>query len=345
VTRRYCLISPCRDEQATLRRTLDAVVAQAVQPAKWVIVDDGSTDDTPAILAEYCAKHPWITVVQKPDRGARKVGPGVIEAFYAGYDTIDPTEFDYVCKFDVDLDLPPGYFETLIQRMEAEPRIGTCSGKPYYPPAVLRGDPPPTRDELLQDDQAFDTSGLVSEKCGDEMSVGMIKFYRTSCFTQIGGFVRQVMWDGIDCHRCRQLGWIAVSWDDPELRFVHLRPMGTSHKGIFTGRMRHGFGQWFMGTGLTYMTASAAFRMTRPPYVLGGAAMWWGYVRSALAGEPRLADPQLRRLISRYQWQCLLRGKSAATAELNQRQAEAWQPPPSPQAPEPPAAEPRSAAA
>ena len=39
----------------------------------------------------------------------------------------------------------------------------------------------------------------------------MIKFYRTACFRQIGGFVRELMWDGIDGHRCRQLGWIAIS--------------------------------------------------------------------------------------------------------------------------------------
>ena len=79
---------------------------------------------------------------------------------------------------------------------------------------------------------------------------GMTKFYRVSCFKAIGGFVREVMWDGIDCHRCRMHGWIACSWDEPDLRFVHLRPMGSSQQSIYTGRMRHGYGQYFMGTGL-----------------------------------------------------------------------------------------------
>ena len=116
-----------------------------------------------------------------------------------------------------------------MDKMEADPRLGTCSGKPYM---LLNGK-------------------LVSEKCGDENSVGMTKFYRVECFEQIGGFVRQVMWDGIDGHRCRMLGWIAASYDEPDLRFIHLRPMGSSHKGIFTGRIRHGFGQYFMGTSPT----------------------------------------------------------------------------------------------
>jgi biofilm PGA synthesis N-glycosyltransferase PgaC len=95
---------------AYMRRTLDSVIAQTVRPALWVIVDDGSTDDTPQILADYTARHDWIRVVPKPDRGHRAVGPGVIEAFYAGLATIDLGDFDYLCKLDLDLDLPVGYF-------------------------------------------------------------------------------------------------------------------------------------------------------------------------------------------------------------------------------------------
>ena len=83
MNRRYLLISPCRNEADFMRQTLDTVVAQSVRPARWVIVDDGSTDATPSILAEYAARHGWITVVTRSDRGRRAVGPGVIEAFYA----------------------------------------------------------------------------------------------------------------------------------------------------------------------------------------------------------------------------------------------------------------------
>ncbi|WP_417550284.1 glycosyltransferase family 2 protein [Methylophaga sp.] len=301
----YLLVSPCRNESAYMRITLDSVVNQTVQPDLWVIVDDGSTDQTPNILAEYAERYPFIKIITRENRGHRSVGPGVIEAFYHGYDQVDVSQFDYVCKFDLDLDLPPKYFEILIGRMQQNPRIGTCSGKAYF------------RDKK--------TGELISEKCGDEMSVGMTKFYRRTCFEAIGGFVRQVMWDGIDCHKCRQMGWIAVSWDEPDLRFIHLRPMGSSQQGIFTGRMRHGFGQYFMGTGLTYMTASSVFRMLHPPYVLGGAAMWWGYVKSMLQRKPRFEDKALVKFINNYQWQCLLKGKSKATAELNVQQAKVWE--------------------
>ncbi len=301
--RSYLLVSPCRDEAEYVRQTLDSVVSQSVLPAKWIIVDDGSTDETPSILDEYARRYDFIEVLRKPDRGARRVGPGVIDAFYYGYERAHPERYAYVCKFDVDLRLPPLYFQRIIERMERNPRLGTFSGKPYYPgPGNV--------------EKSF-SGHLVSEACGDEMSVGMIKFYRRTCFEEIGGFVREVMWDGIDCHRCRMLGWIAESSDDPEIRFIHLRPMGSSQQGIFTGRMRHGFGQWFMGTSPLYMAASAVFRMSRPPYVVGGAAMWWGFARSAFRGERRFDDAAFRAFLRRYQMNALLKGKRRATQELD----------------------------
>ena len=102
--------------------------------------------------------------------------------------------------------------------------------------------------------------------------------------------------------------------------------MGSSHKGIVTGRLRHGFGQYYMGTGLGYMTASALYRMTRPPRVVGGAAMWWGYVKSALEGVERYDDPKLRDFVRDYHRACLLKGKARATDELNRRMASVWNP-------------------
>lgn len=315
-SRRYCIVTPCRDEAKYARRTLDAVTRQTEPPALWVIVDDGSTDATPEILADYAERFSYIRLVRRTDRGGRKVGGGVIDAFYAGYDTLDPSDFEYVCKLDLDLDLPPRYFELMMDWMAAYPRIGTCSGKPYFFD--------PARGEFPVQFPLANASGLISEKLGDENAVGATKFYRTSCFRQIGGFTREVMWDGIDGHRCRQMGWIAVSSDNPEIRYIHLRPMGTSHRNWWTGRVRHGFGQYFMGTAPVYMIASALYRMTRPPLFVGGLAMLYGYFKSMVRRVPRYGDEKFRRLLRGYQWACLLKGKSRATADFNARLAPRW---------------------
>ncbi len=299
----FGLISPGRDEAAYLPVMVEAIVGQTRRPDRWVIVDDGSSDETGRIAAAAALDHPWIRVVSRSNRGRRSVGPGVVDAFAAGLVGLDLPRLGFVGKFDLDLRLPPTYFERLLERFAADPRLGSASGKAWF-----RGD-----------------DGVeVDEGIADDMSVGAAKFYRTECFRDIGGLVREVMWDGIDVHRARMLGWKVCSFPDPELRFEHLRPMGSSQHGILTGRMRHGYGQWFMGTGLGFMTASAVFRLRRPPAVVGSAAMWWGYVRAMLSGQRRYDDLEFRRFLRRYQRACLLRGKRRAVAEFEEAGEEIW---------------------
>lgn len=310
--RRYVVIAPGRNEAAFMRRTLDSLTSQTVRPLIAVIVDDGSTDDTPGILEEYAARYPWFRVVCRHDRGFRSVGPGVIEAFYAGLETVDLDATDYICKLDLDLVLPPGYFEELMATMEANRRLGCVSGKAYYP-----GETNP-KGEFGKE--------LVPEAIGDEVTVGASKFYRVACFKQIGGFVRQVMWDGIDCHRARMLGWQVRSVDTPSLRFIHLRPMGSSHGNIWQGRKRHGFGQWFMGTGLIFMTASVIYRFPFPPVGLGSLAIYLGYLESMFKRLPRYGNDSFRRFLQRYQLESLLLGKRRAAARAERRAAGVWSP-------------------
>ncbi len=301
--RAYVVISPGRNEAGYMRRTLDSMIAQNERPARWVIVDDGSTDESPEILADYAARHDWITIVRREDRGRRAVGPGVIEAFYAGLETVSLDDYTYLCKLDLDLDLPPTYFAALMDRMEANPRVGTCSGKTWY---------------------AGPKGARISEGIGDEMSIGASKFMRVSCFRQIGGFVREVMWDGIDCHKARAMGWIAVSWDAPELQFEHLRPMGSSQQNIHAGRRRHGFGQYYMGTHQLFMLASAINKMRQRPLVTGGLSMLVGYVAAWWRGDPRQSDTDLIPFIRTYQMRALRVGKARAAAEIEAEQAGLW---------------------
>jgi poly-beta-1,6-N-acetyl-D-glucosamine synthase len=304
--RPYVIISPCRNEADYIRRTLDSVVSQSIAPALWIIVDDGSTDETPSILSEYASRFSWIKIVRRIDRGRRRVGPGVIDAFYDGFEQID-IPYSYLCKLDVDLDLPLRYFERLIELMESEPRLGTVSGKAYY--------------------REKKTGKVVLEQIRDHVSLGMTKFYRRECFEQIGGFVREVMWDGIDCHRARLFGWIAGSVDEPELRFEHLRPMGSSEQNIYKGRRRHGYGQYFMGTSLIFMTAAALSRITSQPRIIGSVMMWWGYVEAMLRRKPRYNDSDFIRFLRRWQWLSLVKGTRRATEQVTEEQRYMWNPP------------------
>lgn len=303
--RRFVVISPGRNEAKYMRRTLESVIAQNERPTRWIIVDDGSTDESPAILKHYADQHPWITVLRREDRGHRAVGPGVIEAFYAGLEEVDLSDFTYLCKLDLDLDLPPTYFAGLMDRMEKDPRVGSCSGKTYY----------------------IDRDGRrISEKISDEMSIGASKFMRVDCFHQIGGFVREVMWDGIDCHKARMLGWKVGSWSDDELAFEHLRPMGSSQQNIFAGRRRHGFGQYYMGSDPIYFLATAIKKMAHPPYIFGGLATLQGYFGAWLRGDKQHGDTELRQFIRAYQREVLFKGKARTVARIEAERGSLWLP-------------------
>jgi hypothetical protein len=181
--------------------------------------------------------------------------------------------------------------------MEADPYLGTISGKVY-----LR-DP---------------AGNMEHERRGDETSVGPSKFYRTRCFQQIGGFVRAVGWDGIDGHMCRLHGWVARSVDEPELRLVHRRQMGSSHKNVFVGRIRAGAGRWYIGSSLPFVLATTLYRMADPPYVVGALLSLYGYLRARLSGAPSFGDEAYRRYLRAYEWDTLLRGKARALERRHQ---------------------------
>lgn len=277
--RRFLVISPVRDEGAFLQQTIDSMVAQTVRPSAWMIVDDGSTDDTPNIVERAATTHPWIRLHRRKDRGVRHVGGGVVEAFDDGLRHFDLGEFDYVCKLDGDLKFGPTYFERLFEKFEADGRLGTASGK------------------------CFDVApgGWVPLRTSDEFSLGACKSYRVTCFREIGGLVAQTMWDGIDCHRCRMLGWKAASFHDEELRLYEMRPMGSSHKGVVHGRLRWGQGQYFMGTHWLYVCAIAFYRMFERPFLIGGVCIFIGYVRGFFRRAPRYDDLAFRKFLHRWQ--------------------------------------------
>jgi glycosyltransferase involved in cell wall biosynthesis len=276
---RILIISPVKDEAKYLKRTIASMVAQTARPSLWVIVNDGSTDETGAIADAAAAKYSWIRVIHRQRGNERRVGPGVVEAFYEGLESTRLRDFDFVCKLDGDLEFPPNYFSDLLKKFSTDPALGTASGKCFVPVGEQ----------------------LVLERTGDEFSHGVAKLYRRECFEQIGGFVREVMWDGIDCHRCRMLGWKAASVDDPALRITHLRLMGSSFKSVYHGRIRWGRGQYFMGTHPLYLLAITAYRMLERPWIVGGLCILFGYFMAWFRGMQQYGDQRFRNHL--HSWQ------------------------------------------
>jgi len=132
MTPQYLIITPVRDEERHIESTLESVCHQTTLPSQWVIVDDGSTDRTGEIIDRYAAKFRWIQAVHRVNRGFRKAGGGVVEAFYEGYKTRKANEWDYIVKLDGDLSFAPDYFEKCFQHFDQDPRLGIGGGEIYH---------------------------------------------------------------------------------------------------------------------------------------------------------------------------------------------------------------------
>jgi biofilm PGA synthesis N-glycosyltransferase PgaC len=278
------VITPSRNEARTIERTIASMRAQTVAPVRWVIVDDGSTDDSPEIMARAAREVPWIQIATRVDRGFRKVGGGVIGAFYAGLE-VAKCDYDFIVKLDADLEFSPRYIERLLDYFEEDPLLAAASGKVY-------------REE---------DGRLIEESIIDEQVSGAFKFYRREAFEKIGGFVREVMWDGIDFHRARMEGYRTASFRDPELQILHLRLMGSSDRSILRGRLRWGRGQWFMGSAFPYVVASGVFRMREKPLIIGGLFIIAGYLYAAIRGDSRYGDSSFRQALRSWQYDRLKR--------------------------------------
>ncbi|MBO0695743.1 MAG: glycosyltransferase family 2 protein, partial [Verrucomicrobia bacterium] len=112
---RYVLITPAHNEEAFIEKTLASVVAQTVLPKRWVIVDDGSTDQTAKIIQKYAERYPWIEPVSRPRRKDRNFG-GKAHAFNTGLERVRSLNFDVIGNLDADISFDPDYFEFLLSK-------------------------------------------------------------------------------------------------------------------------------------------------------------------------------------------------------------------------------------
>lgn len=285
---RYIVVSPVRDEEAYLPATIASVASQTIPPTEYILVDDGSTDSTADIIREAAKTHPFIRYVRRSNRGERKVGAGVVEAFYDGYAAIAATSYDFICKMDGDLTVGRTYFETLFSRFRQDPYLGAASGKLF----LDLGD-----------------GRMVEERITDESVLGGVLCLSRSCFEAIGGFTRQVMWDGITFHRCRMEGYRTRSFNNPILRITDHRIMGSSHKSIYHGRLRWGWGQYFMGTHPLYILVAGLYRVIERPFVIGGLLIIAGYLQGWVTRTRQYNHPGFKASLRAWQLERLKLGR------------------------------------
>lgn len=256
IEKTYILITPTRNEEAYIEKTIKAVVSQTLLPKKWVIVNDSSTDNTEKIIQNYLKKHDFIQIVSIHNSGKRNFNSKV-EAFNAGFEQIKNISYDFIGNLDADISLNPDYFECILNKFERKPKMGLAGGIILE----LQG---------LQFRRLNYYLGSVS---------GAVQLFRRRCFEEIGGYL-PLKYGGIDTVAevmARMKGWEVKTF--PELEVLHHRRIGYSGANNILGIYFHwGVRNYSIGYHPIFFVMKCLFNMVRnKPYILSGISMALGF--------------------------------------------------------------------
>ncbi|HEU6449329.1 MAG TPA: glycosyltransferase family A protein [Verrucomicrobiae bacterium] len=267
----YVIISPVRNEAAHLQKTIDSVVAQTVRPREWILVNDGSTDQTRQIIDAAAGQFSWIRAIHRPDRGFRKSGGGVIEAFYDGYDALAEKSPEFIAKLDGDLSFQPDYFENCFEHFRLDSKIGIGGG------LICSA----ANDSLLQEESKGDPPFHVR---------GATKIYRCRCWKDITPLAAAPGWDTLDEIKANMLGWKTLTFR--ELKLLHFRHAGDAD-GAWRNWMKNGFANYLAGYHPLFMLAKCVKRFFSERSLIAAAGLACGFLKGYCRRLPRIADAQV----------------------------------------------------
>lgn len=272
---KYVIITPVKNEEQFIGKTINSVRRQTILPLEWVIINDGSTDSTEKIISGYVAKFPWIKLLSMAHR-KRKRGGHIVHLFKSGFDSLISTDYEYIVKLDGDIEFGSEFFERAFNYFSSVPNLGISSG--FSSIKV--------------------NNRWIEEKSVKDHTLGATKIYKKECFDDIGGLLEAMGWDGIDEIKARMLGWKAKPV--PALFFKHLRREGKA-TGLFTSGLERGKGSYYMGYHPAYLIARSIRRMFQYPPFIDGTGILLGYFSALLRGEERLNDVELINFIRKNQ--------------------------------------------
>jgi biofilm PGA synthesis N-glycosyltransferase PgaC len=264
-----CIVS-FLNEARYLGTFLDSMTGQLRFPDLLILVDDGSSDASPRIAAEFAARRSDVCVLHRPQRPAerdRLAQAGELRAFHWALEQIE-ARWDVVVKMDADLRLGSDLFQTIERAFLARPTLGIAGG--YL---------------AIVDER---TERLRREPCPRSHVRGPNKFYRRACYEQISPIPAILGWDTIDEITARMHGWETTSLTCPRGDTLHLRPTGQAD-GRLRAQYRWGHCAYGIGQHPLWVLLSAGRRLRERPHALGSLAFLSGWIVAAFRRQRRAA--------------------------------------------------------
>ena len=273
---KYALVTPARNEEAYIERTIHSVIGQTRRPEKWVIVSDGSVDRTEEIVQNYARKHPWIELLRMPQHRDRQFAAKA-HCFNAGYERLKALRFDVIGNLDADISFGVDYFEFLLEKFTALPQLGVA-GTPY-----------------VEDAQRPQGHTYAHRFAQLEHVSGACQLFRRECFDAVGGYKPikggGIDWIAVTTARCK--GWQTRTF--VERSCFHHRRLGTGTDSPWLVRFRYGQKAYALGGHPLFESLRGLFQMRQRPFLLGGGAFLFGYALAALQRAERPVSGELMK--------------------------------------------------
>lgn len=278
----YVLITPARNEEAYIEKTISSVTSQTIPPRKWVVVSDGSTDGTDAIVNSYIPKYPWIELIRMPEHRDRQFAAKV-HCFNAGYHRVKDLRYDIIGNLDADITFEKDYFEFLLGKFHEIPELGVA-GTPF----------------MESGEKVYDYQYTNIEHVS-----GACQLFKRRCYEEIGGY-QPLRGGGIDwvaVTTARMNGWKTKTFTEKVC--FHQRKMGTGDSGELAAGFKHGIKDYYLGNHPFWQVFRTVYQMTRKPYIVYGVVLFLGYLWAFVRRIERPVPSELLEFIRHEQMQRL----------------------------------------
>jgi glycosyltransferase involved in cell wall biosynthesis len=268
----YLLITPARNEERFIEKLIQSVISQTVLPTRWVIVNDGSIDATAEIVSRYLTKHDWIELLNLSPHRDRSFAAKVF-AFNAGFERVKNLEYEVIGNLDSDVSFEPDYLEFLMKKFQEDPSLGVAG--------------------TIFHEEGYSSATDSFE--GQNHVAGGCQLFRRRCFQEIGGYIPNKAGgiDWIAVTTARMKGWKTRSFR--EKFFFHYRSLGTAERSLLASNFSYGEKDYYLGGHPLWEVFRVAYRATKKPYLLGGIALFLGYVSAFLRRMDRPVSDELMR--------------------------------------------------
>ena len=278
----YVLITPARNEEAYIEKTIQSVISQTVLPKKWIIVSDGSTDRTDDIVNKYTAGYTWIELIRMPEHRDRNFAAKVT-CFNKGYESVKSIDFDLIGNLDADISFEKDYLEFLLEKFSQIIELGVA-GTPF-----------------IEDGYSSVTDSFEGEK----HVAGGCQLFRRECFEKIGGYIPNKAGgiDWIAVTTARMKGWKTLSFK--EKYFFHHRNLGTGESDNIEAIFNYGKKDYYLGGHPLWEMFRIIYRMTKKPYIIGSFVLMFGYLWALFSRIERPISQELIKFHRQEQMQKL----------------------------------------